>query len=158
MFKKFKDFYKRNRVYSILMIISIVCIISILVGIIVYFLGQTNKDVYGNRLDGIEEVMPKDKEINAIKDNLTSSELVKNVELNIKGKIIYITITLKTGTHADAEALCLANLEQFSEDVRKNFDIHYSVMNEDKNIEENFPIMGSIKAENTVIRWTHYTN
>lgn len=158
MFKKFKDFYKRNRVYSILMIISIVCIVSILVGIIVYFLGQTNKDVYGNRLDGIEAVMPKDKEINAIKDNLTSSELVKNVELNIKGKIIYITITLKTGTHADAEALCLANLEQFSEDVRKNFDIHYSVMNEDKNIEENFPIMGSIKAENTVIRWTHYTN
>ena len=51
MLKKFKEFYKRNRVYSILMLISLVCIVSILVGVIVYFIGQTSKDKYGNRLD-----------------------------------------------------------------------------------------------------------
>ena len=66
--KKFKEFYKKNRVYSILMIVSLICIVSILVGVIVYFVGQTAKDKYGNRLDGIKSV-----EINSDKKNEISN-------------------------------------------------------------------------------------
>ena len=54
--KGLKGFYKENRVYVILMIVSIVCIVSAVVGIIVYFVGQSTKDPYGNRLEGIEKL------------------------------------------------------------------------------------------------------
>lgn len=156
MLKKLKSFYKNNRVYSILMIISIVCIVSILVGVLLYFLGQTSKDKYGNRLDGIESVEIKEDKITEIEKKITDQELVKSCDVAIKGKLVYVTITLNSGTHVDSEAIAQSSLELFSEEEKAFYDIQYIVNNEDKTTEENFPVMGYIKAGNSVIKWTNY--
>lgn len=156
MLKKLSAFYKKNRVYSILMIISIICIVSILVGVILYFVGQTNKDKYGTRLDGIESLIIKDKKLNTIEDKIKENELVKEVDIHIKGKLIYINITLNTGKHTDSENIAQSSLESFSEEEKAYYDIQYIVTNEDKEIEEKFPVMGYIKAGNSVIKWTNY--
>jgi len=156
MFKKLKDFYKRNRVYSILMIISIICVVAIVVGVILYFVNQTNKDKYGNRLDGIESVLIKEDKLKGIEKKIAEDELVKEVNVDVKGKLIYIIISLKTGTHADSERIAQASLEMFSEEEKAFYDIHYTVVNLDKEIKENFPVMGSITAGNSVIKWTNY--
>lgn len=154
--KKFKEFYKRNRVYSILMIVSLVCIVSILVGVIVYFVGQTTRDKYGNRLEGIDTVKITDTKRSEVINKIKENELVDSADIDIKGKLIYVNITLKTGKHADSEAICQTSLEAFSEDEKKFYDIQYIVSNKDSNIEENFPVMGYIKAGNSVIKWTNY--
>ena len=154
--KKIKEFYKRNRVYSILMIVSLVCIVSILVGVIVYFIGQTTKDKYGNRLDGIENVKISNNKKSELINKINENELVDNVDIDIKGKLIYVNITLKTGKHTDSEAICQTSLDTLTEDEKKFYDIQYIVSNKDKNIEENFPVMGYIKAGNSVIKWTNY--
>ena len=52
--KGFKGFYKNNRVYVILMIVSIICLVSIFVGVIVYFAKQNSENPYGDRLSRIE--------------------------------------------------------------------------------------------------------
>lgn len=156
MFKKLKSFYKNNRVYSILMIISIICIIAILVGVVLYFLGQTSKDKYGNRLEGIEKVEIKESKLNDIEKKITENELVNNVDAVLKGKLVYITITLNTGTHADTESIAQSSLDLFSEEEKAFYDIQYIVDNKDDKIEENFPVMGYIKAGNSVIKWTNY--
>lgn len=154
--KKIKEFYKRNRVYSILMIVSLVCIVSILVGVIIYFIGQTTKDKYGNRLDGIESVKISNNKKSELINKISENELVDNVDIDIKGKLIYVNITLKTGKHTDSEAICQTSLDALTEDEKKFYDIQYIVSNKDKNIEENFPVMGYIKAGNSVIKWTNY--
>ena len=156
MYKKLKSFYKNNRVYSILMIISIICIVAILVGVVLYFLGQTSKDKYGNRLEGIEKVEIKESKLNDIEKKITENELVKSTDAVIRGKLVYITITLNTGTHADAESIAQSSLELFSEEEKAFYDIQYIVDNKDEKIEENFPVMGYIKAGNSVIKWTNY--
>ena len=156
MFKKLSAFYKKNRVYSILMIISIVCTLSILIGVVMYFIGQTNKDKYGTRLDGIENVVIKDKKISDIEEKISENELVKETEIHIKGKLIYINVTLNTGKHTDSESIAQASLELFSEEQKAFYDIQYIVSNKDKKIEEKFPVMGYIKAGNSVIKWTSY--
>lgn len=156
MFKKLKSFYKNNRVYSILMIISIICIVAILVGVVLYFLGQTSKDKYGNRLEGIEKVEIKESKLNDIEKKITENELVKSTDAIIRGKLVYITITLNTGTHADAESIAQSSLDLFSEEEKAFYDIQYIVDNKDDKIEENFPVMGYIKAGNSVIKWTNY--
>ena len=156
MFKKIGSFYKNNRVYSILMIISTICIVSILVGVILYFVGQTNKDKYGNRLDGIENVKIQESKKNEIEKKISENELVKETNINIKGKLIYITITLNTGKHSDSEAIAQSSLELFTEEEKSFYDIQYIIKNEDKEIKENFPVMGFIKAGNSVIKWTNY--
>ena len=53
--KKLKGFYQNNRIYCILMIVSIVCIILIASAFVYYFIEQTRTDVYGKRLYGIEK-------------------------------------------------------------------------------------------------------
>ena len=156
MFKKLKSFYKNNRVYSILMIISIICIVAILVGVVLYFLGQTSKDKYGNRLEGIEKVEIKESKLNDIEKKITENELVKSTDAVIRGKLVYITITLNTGTHADTESIAQSSLDLFSEEEKAFYDIQYIVDNNDDKIEENFPVMGYIKAGNSVIKWTNY--
>lgn len=156
MLKKFKEFYKRNRVYSILMLISLVCIVSILVGVIVYFIGQTSKDKYGNRLDGIESVQIKKDKISEIENKITENELVSSTNIDIRGKLIYVDILLKTGKHTDSEAIAQASLELFTKEEKEFYDIQYIVENSDKEITENFPVMGYIKAGNSVIKWTNY--
>lgn len=156
MLKKFKEFYKRNRVYSILMLISLVCIVSILAGVIVYFIGQTSKDKYGNRLDGIESVQIKKDKISEIENKITENELVSSTNIDIRGKLIYVDIVLKTGKHTDSEAIAQASLELFTKEEKEFYDIQYIVENSDKEITENFPVMGYIKAGNSVIKWTNY--
>jgi len=156
MFKKLSAFYKKNRVYSILMIISIVCTLSILIGVVMYFIGQTNKDKYGTRLDGIENVVIKDKKISDIEEKISENELVKETEIHIKGKLIYINVTLNTGKHTDSESIAQASLDLFSEKEKSFYDIQYIVLNEDKEVDEKFPVMGYIKAGNSVIKWTSY--
>lgn len=157
MFKKIGTFYKNNRVYSILMLISIICIISIMVGVILYFLGQTNKDKYGNRLDGIENIEFKEEHINTIEDSFLTNESVDSIDIIVKGKLIYVNIVLKTGNHSDAEALVNNSLELFSDDVKGFYDIQFVVENSDKEIKDNYPIMGYLKAGKSVVAWTNYT-
>ena len=123
MLKKLKDFYKRNRVYSILMIISITCIIAIIVGVVLYFIGQTSKDKYGNRLNGIESVEIKESKILEIEKKISENELVKDAQVDIKGKLIYILITMNTGKHSDSEAIAQESLELFSEEEKAFYDI-----------------------------------
>ena len=53
---KLKGFYKNNRIYCIMMAISIFCIALIGVAFLVYFINQTKTDAYGDRLNGIENV------------------------------------------------------------------------------------------------------
>ena len=155
MLKKLKAFYKKNRFYSILMLISITCIIAILVGVLVYFFSQTSKDVYGNRLEGIEKVKIKDNKKSEIVKTIESNEKVNDVEIDIRGRLVYIIISLKEGGHADAEAVALSSLELFSESEKAYYDIQFIIENKAQS-EENFPIMGYVKAGNTVIKWTNY--
>ena len=156
MFRKIREFYKRNRIYSILMIISTLCVVSIAVGVVLYFVGQTNKDKYGNRLEGIENVSISDKKLDDIETKIKEDELVKEVNINTSGKLIYVLITLNTGIHADSESISQSSLELFDEKIKNYYDIQYIVSNEDKTIPDNFPVMGYLKSGNSVIKWTNY--
>lgn len=156
MIKKLRDFYRRNRVYSILMMVSIICIIAIMVGVVFYFLGQTSKDKYGNRLAGLEKIKISEKKEKELESKISENELVNKTTIDIKGKLIYVDFVLENGKHADAEAIAQSALELFDEKERAFYDIQFIVENLNKEEEENFPIMGYIKKGNSVIKWTNY--
>ena len=156
MFEKMRDFYKRNRVYSILMIVSIMCVIAIGVGVLLYFFGQTSKDKYGSRLETIENSKFSSERVEIIKTGISENELVESVDINIKGKLIYIDILLKSGKHTDAEAIAQASFEAFSEEEKKLYDLQYIISSNDVETKENFPIMGYVKSGSMNIRWTNY--
>ena len=109
-----------------------------------------------NNQGKIEKVVIKDSKISEIEKKIAEDELVKEVSIDIKGKLIYVIISLNTGTHADSESIAQSSLELFSDEEKAFYDIHYTVENLDEEIKDNFPIMGTITAGNSVIKWTNY--
>lgn len=156
--KGFKGFYKNNRVYVILMVVSLICIVSILIGVIVYFAKQSSQDVYGNRLDGIEKVELKDDRLTEIENVVKENELVSKVNANLQGKLLYIVITLNEGTPTDAENIAIKVMEKLTEDEKTFYDIQF-MFESNNEVEENvFPIMGYKKSSATTISWTKYSS
>ena len=82
-----KKFYEENRVFSILMLIVIACLILIACLGVGYVLKSRNTSVYGNRLDGIGDVKVSDKMINHLKGQVKEMAKVSGVEINVHGKI-----------------------------------------------------------------------
>jgi hypothetical protein len=154
--KKLKGFYQNNRVYCILMIISIICLIAIMVFLATTFLGQTKNSVYGNRLAGIESVKITNEHKEEIKKFIEEQKIVEKASINIKGKIVYINVYLNDGKVDDAQSLAIKVLEKFTTEEKDYYDINYTfTLNSDKEKEDSpFPIMGYKKADQTIISWT----
>lgn len=156
--KGLKGFYKNNRVYVILMIVSIVCILSILIGIIVYFAKQSTQDAYGNRLDGIEAVELKDDRFTEMENVVKESELVSKVDVTLQGKLIYVVVTLTEGTPQDAENISVKVMEKLSEEEKAFYDIQFMFSSTSESEDNVFPIMGYKKSSNATISWTKYSS
>ena len=161
-----KKFYEENRVFSILMIIVLVCLLIIAGLGVRYIFNSNTKSVYGNRLDGIGDVkIDKD-----MKETMTSKvkemEKVDNVVINIHGKIVYFDITFNDEiTVEEAKNTAIKCLELFEEDYVNYYDIQFLMVNEEfvKNQSAEstaektniFPIMGYKKAGEANISWSH---
>lgn len=156
--KGLRRFYKNNRVYVILMVLSIVCILSIFIGVIVYFAKQSTQDVYGDRLDGIENVKLTDDRFTEMENAIKESELVSNVDVTLQGKIIYAVVKLNGGTPQDAENISVKMLEKLSEEEKLFYDIQFIFTLANESEESVFPIMGYKKSSNTTISWTKYSS
>ena len=153
--KKLKGFYRNNRIYCILMIISILCLLMIGGAFIMFFVNQTKTDVYGNRLAGIENVTINKEHKDEIVVFLKEQEIVDDATIDIKGKIIYINIYLASGKVDDAQSLAIKTLDKLSEDEKNFYDINYTFVKKEANAEDtSFPMMGYKKSDKTIISWT----
>lgn len=153
--KKLKGFYHNNRIYCILMIISILCILCIGIAFVLFFFNQTSGDAYGNRLNGIDSVTIADSHKKEIIAFLEEQEIVKNANINIKGKIIYINVYLEKGKVEDAQGLAIKTLDKLTDDEKNFYDINYTFVKESADKEDtSFPIMGYKKSDKTIISWT----
>ena len=154
--KKLKGFYQNNRIYCILMGISILCIILIGVILLLYFINQTKNDVYGNRLTGIENLQISNDDKNEIISFINEQKITEKVNINVKGKIVYINIYLKDGKVEDAQGLAIKILDKFSEDELNFYDINFTFTKASESEEDNtgFTIMGYKKSDKTIISWT----
>ena len=153
--KKLKGFYRNNRIYCILMIISILCLLMIGGAFLMFFVSQTKTDVYGNRLAGIESVTINKEHQDEIIVFLKEQEIVDDATISIKGKIIYLNIYLKSGKVDDAQSLAIKTLDKLTEDEKNFYDINYTFVKKEANEEDtSFPMMGYKKSDKTIISWT----
>lgn len=152
--KKIKEFYHNNRIYCILMGISLLCLILIAGAFLFFFLDQNKSDSYGNRLNGIESVEISKNHKEEILSFIKEQEIVEKASINIKGKIIYLNIYLKSGKVDDAQSMAVKILEKFTDDEKNFYDINYTFASTKEDEESPFPIMGYKKSDKTIISWT----
>ena len=92
---------------------------------------------YGNRLKGIEKVSFSKKEITKLEKEIKDREKIKNVSINIKGKLINILITVEEDTNIDdIKDHCKEKLELFAEEELSYYDIQFYLVEEENKKEE----------------------
>lgn len=139
---------------KIVLIIAI-CIIIFLIFFIKIIFDNVNdtEAIYGNRLDGIEKVEVEKSTQSSIIKNIEETEKTKKVAIDIQGKIINVSITLKEDTSRDdAKQLGDKVLEKLSDKQKEFYDVQVFIKKETE--DASFPMIGYRHHKKTTFTWT----
>ena len=167
MKKKIKKLLKNKRfvMFLILFVILLVCLI-IIGGIFLPGRGSN----YGNRLDGIKKISFTEKDKSKVVDSIKKDDKVTDSKMNVHGKIINVIFNVKEDVSIeDSRKIAEDSLGNFSDKVKKFYDIQFMITKKDekgeeveitnddgtktKEIKKQFPIMGYKNSSRDNIVW-----
>lgn len=124
-FKKIKSWANKNKGFAIIIALGFILFLILLIIFFQMLIGGSS-DKYGNRLDGINKVKISNETFEEVKKEVTDTELAEEVSTRLQGKIVYMTITLKSDTSKDkAKEIASATLDNYSEDELKFYDFSF---------------------------------
>lgn len=145
------NFIKRNKATIIAIAIFLVLVI-ILFQLKNIFFPNTGKAIYGNRLDGIEEVEISDKTYKEVEGKL-KEDATSSVKTAISGKLVKIFITVNDDVTIDtAKSYGSKVLEPFTIEQKNFYDFQIYITKNTESTE--FPIIGYKHHANETISWT----
>ena len=137
------------------MILIIIACIGISAALLLkYFYYGNGGSKYGDRLDGIELVTISDDKKNSVVEDIKQRKNVKDAKVEVSGKIIYIRIAFNAGADLDtSKAIAVKTLEQFSDEEKAFYDVHFTLVSEKNEVSDGFTIMGSKNVNGTNLIW-----
>ena len=151
-----KQFYKENRVFTILMIIVAICLLIIGGVMIKYFFFGNSSSPYGDRLKNVEKYKISDSKKKDIISKLEEDAIIENVEIRVSVRTIYIKMKFTAGSSlVEAQSKALPALEQFTEKEMGYYDIEFILTSDDTDDSEGFTIMGAKNVNGTNIIWNN---
>lgn len=146
------SFIRKNK--FVIIAIGIFLILVVLVfQIATMFFPEEGTALYGDRLDGIEEVELSNSKLTKIESNLKSDGAVKEADVSVAGKIVEVIITVQDDTSVDtAKALNTKVLDSLSNKEKKFYDIQIFVKKDSEATD--FPIIGYKHHAKDTFSWT----
>ena len=148
------EFIKRHWFKLTLIILFLVMLIVGVYAFLKFLYPDSRKDVYGNRLIGIEDVV--------IEDKISNHESVTKVSYVLKGKLINFTIELAQNTDKNIAKTLVNNItETFNTEIKEFYDIQVLIIEkQEKNEEEternsNYPIFAYKHKTSENFVWTN---
>ncbi|MDE6141103.1 MAG: hypothetical protein K2G03_00730 [Bacilli bacterium] len=149
--KKLKAFYRNNRIYCILMLVSLFCFILMGSAVIIYFVHQASSDKYGTRLDDIDSY-PVSSELAQLETFYKESDGVKKATVRLQGKIIYVSVEVDAKLTVDEmQNIATESLTKLTEEQKSYYDLQFTF-----NRDGLAPYSGSKASSRTVITWSNY--
>ncbi len=106
-----------------------------LIYLILTMLPNSSKSLYGNRLDGIEDVKITDKDLSKIDKKLKEVEGVKEVDSDIKGRLINFNVKVDDGIDLSInDQLEPIITDSFDKEELKYYDLQLFIKNKEKTI------------------------
>ena len=139
------------------MLLIIIACVGVSVGLLLkYFYFGNGGSKYGDRLDGIEAVLIADDKKNEVANSLKEGKNVKDATVTVTGKIIYIRIAFEAGADLEtSKSIAVKSLEQFSEDEKKFYDVHFTLVSDKTDNSDGFTIMGAKNVNGTNLVWNN---
>lgn len=148
--KKIKNLILRNKIMTLLVLISIILVVLIL--IIASQLVFTSSNPYGDRLDGIEKVEITDSNLKKLENKMLEDKKIKNADVYVKGRVInFIYTTDEKEHHSSIITNMDAVLNMLSKEEKEFYDIQIFIEGES----DNLPIMGYKSNVNNSIVWVN---
>lgn len=132
---------KKNKYTTIAIIVFFVLII---LGFVLYkfLFPNQGKPVYGNRLDGIENVAISTNDLKDLDEKLSSNDKVVKSKSDLKGRTVNVILTIKKQTSVnDAKALTSAVTKEFDKEQLSYFDFQVFIVSESEE-DKGYPIIG----------------
>ena len=132
--KKVWNFIYKYRIVIVLVFLLIIGVFGFIT-VKQYLYPDDKLTVYGNRLDSIDKVKITDEKKNEIIKMIKEKAGIKDVKIDIQGKIINVSITAseKENTKEEMQKLCTEILLKFSSEEIKFYDFQFFIKNEDLN-------------------------
>ena len=147
-----KNFIKNNKVTVVAFIICVIFVILVFAVKLTFFPNEGTA-IYGDRLDGIEEVEITDKQQEDIIKALEDKDEVKKVSCDIKGRTLNVLITVNDDVELDpAKALTSSITDNLEEDQTSYYDIQVFISKD--NDDTRFPIIGYKHQNKDGFSWT----
>lgn len=148
-------YVKEHKVESILLLI-ILSLLLVFFGIFLFLWYGGTGDLYGNRLNGIENVPISDGYLNDIEKELKKEEIVVKTSSNLKGRLINFLITVKDETNIDeAKEISEIVINGFEEDELDFYDIQIFLLDSGSNEESNYPYIGYKHKSSDKFVWSN---
>lgn len=151
--KKFLKKYKKAIKYGLFVIFIL---ILFLFAYKLFFYSDKEKDLYGVRLRDIEENKFTNKEITEVKEKTTAIEGIKNIKINVKGRLIKLFVTFDNEvSNNDIKLKFNESLSFISDKVRSYYDITmYAIKEEDKKL--TYPVIGYKHKDKTEVNYKEF--
>ena len=147
-----KNLIKNNKVTAIAFIICVIFVILVF-AIKLTFFPNEGTAIYGDRLDGIEEVEITEKEQDDIVSALEDRDEVSDASCDIQGRILNVIITVNDDVELDAaKTLTTSITDNLEEDQTTYYDIQVFVSKD--NDDSRFPIIGYKHQNKDEFSWT----
>ena len=147
-----KKFIKNNKLTVITFIICVIFVIIVFAVKLTFFPDEA-KAIYGDRLQGIEEVEITSKEQDNIISKLEEKAEVKKAEVDIKGRILNVIITVNDDVELDAaKALTGTITDTLEKEQTSYYDIQVFVKKD--NDDARYPIIGYKHQDKDTFSWS----
>lgn len=149
--KKVWNFILKNRIYIVL-VLFVLFFAFVFVTMKAYLDPVDENAVYGNRLDGIDNVLITDDKVNEVVNFIKEDNGVSDASIHIKGKIVNIIIKVskKENTIDKMKEKSKDIIEKFSKDEVDFYDFQFFIKNEDGN----YNLIGYKNKNNEGISWS----
>ena len=139
------------------MVLIIIACIGISAALLLkYFYFGNGGSKYGDRRECIEAVAITDDKKNSVVEDIKQRKNVKDAKIEVSGKIIYIRIVFKAGADlTTSKAVAAKTLEQFSNEEKDFYDIHFTLVSAKDESSDGFTIMGSKNVNGTNLIWNN---
>ena len=150
------EFIKKHKIKLIFLTVFLVLMFFAFIGIKELLYPDARKDLYGSRLDGIEEFNVNKDRLKKVSDELLKEDDIEKVSYNLSGRVINFIIYIKEDLDLiTSQSYGDKILEGFSEEEKNYFDFQVYIVNGDEN-SEHYPIVGYKHKTSLTFKWTSW--
>lgn len=147
-------FVKKHKIKIIVLVVFVIVMLLATLGLKELLYPNTQKDIYGNRLDGIEKYDINQHKLDGIVSLIKEEESVSNASARLSGKVINIIITVKPEIDLiTSKTIGDKLLEKFTTEEKGYFDIQLFINNSNAE-DELYPIIGYKHHTSLSFKWT----